>query len=266
MPNTPSPNVAFCRPLKRGLRGKDVTAHKRAISHAVPGMYPWKGSNFTDYFGGELEKAVKAFQQQKGLKVDGSIGSVTHEALERTPTKNKPDEWAFDSVAVNLADIFCQEYLKKTVREAVVAAGFFWYEHRLLIAYKQLRPYPIIKPPDVPSWLDCSSFYTVCCYAGGAPDPNGRGYDGQGYTGTLMNHGTRVASVANLQPGDAIFYGYSSGSGPAFRRGDPTHVALYVGLINGVHSVISHGHYPMGLYRYDYTRINHFRHYNIGEV
>jgi cell wall-associated NlpC family hydrolase len=229
-------------------------------------MYKWKGQNFTPFFGGELEQAVKAFQRQKGLKVDGIIGTATHEALERSHVANKPKLWAFDSVAINLADNFCGEYTKQSVREAIVAAGFYWYDYRMRIAYRQIRPYPKIKPPTVPTWFDCSSYYTVCCYAGGAPDPNGRNYDGQGYTGTLISNGHRVGSVNDLEPGDAVFYGNSDGWGPAFSRGDPTHIAMYVGTVNGTHSVLSMGHYPMGLYPYNYRGVNHFRHYEIGEV
>lgn len=261
-PMTTPPNVAHCRDLKQGLRGNDVVALKRAISHVYPDTFKWKGNNFTPYFGGELDKHVRKFQKAHSLKVDGVVGTLTHEVLERTHAKKKPNLWAFDSVSINLAKNFCNVFTAVTTREEIVDAGFYWYEHRARIAYRQLRPYPKIKPPVIPSWLDCSSFYTVCCYAGGAPDPNGRGYDGQGYTGTLMSEGTRVGSISDLEPGDAIFYGYSSGAGAAFNRGDPTHVALYIGLYKGVHSVISHGHYPMALYPYNYRSVNHYRHYN----
>ena len=52
------------------------------------------------------------------------------------------------------------------------------------------------------------------------------GYNGFGYTGTLINHGTRV-SASNLRLGDLVFYG----------RYGITHVAIYVGFGR----VVSHG-------------------------
>lgn len=259
-----APNVANCRTLKKGMRGDDVTALKRAISHVLPSVYLWQGENFTPYFGGELEKAVKRFQQTRGLVVDGIVGSATHEKLERSRVANKPTLWAYDSVAINLANNFCTAFTKKNVRQRAVDAGFFWYENRGQIYYRQYRPYPLIKPPTVPRALDCSSFDTLCKYAGGMPDPNGRGFDGQGYTGTMMTTGQRAASVNDLELADSIFYGYSRGYGPAFNRGDPTHVAVYVGKIDGVHSVLSLGSYPMRLLRFDYRSINHYRHYEVG--
>jgi cell wall-associated NlpC family hydrolase len=84
-----------------------------------------------------------------------------------------------------------------------------------------------IRPPAVPRWEDCSSFATWLYWLADAPDPNGRGYDGFGYTGTLCRQGRRV-SILELQPGDLVFYG----------RGAPWgHVAIYVG--GG--KVVSHG-------------------------
>ena len=52
---------------------------------------------------------------------------------------------------------------------------------------------------------DCSSFFTGVYYEAGAPDPNGRGYDGTGFTGTMAQNGRRV--LAPPRPGDANMYG-----------------------------------------------------------
>lgn len=53
---------------------------------------------------------------------------------------------------------------------------------------------------------DCSSSVTGLYWRAGAPDPNGLGYNGQGYTGTLCTHGHPV-DPANARPGDLAFYG-----------------------------------------------------------
>lgn len=77
------------------------------------------------------------------------------------------------------------------------------------------RPYPpnLFGPPT-PVKLDCSSFVTLCYKYAGAPDPNGLGYSGQGYTGTLLMKGHVTQTP---QPGDLAFWS------------NPDHVALYVG-------------------------------------
>lgn len=262
-----APTVAFCRGLKQGMTGADVTAHKRAISRWDPTVYPW--TDFTDFYGPAFTQAVQTFQTRNRSqipKATGNIGETTHNVLSHKHRKGSKTEWAFDTPAIELAKDFCTEYVKtpeQRAREAIVAAGLFWYSHRGQIAYSQWRPYALGKPPWVPSRWDCSGFVTVCHYAGGAADPNGRGYDGQGYTGTLADHGSRVNDVSNLKPGDLIFYGYSSGNGPAFPVGSPTHVALYAGYLNGSHMVLSMGSYPMGFYRFDYRGVNQFRTYRV---
>jgi hypothetical protein len=259
-----APNVVFCRPLLLGSKGGDVRAHKRAISHALPAAYPWR--EFTPYFGEWLEKAVKEFQREHGIQATGKIGRATHEALERTHAKNKPDKWAFDATAITLAKNFCHDYTttpEERVRRAIVSAGFFWYAHRASIAYSQARPFQLGKPPWVPSRWDCSGFVTACHYAGGAPDPNGRGYDHLGYTGTLMSQGHMVGNINDLDPGDLCFYGSTTHGSGAFPVGSPTHVALYAGIIGGVPCVLSDGSYPMRLLPYSYRPINHLRHYEV---
>ncbi len=136
----------------------------------------------------------------------------------------------------------------KSARHKVVAAAYGGYSNRDSIHYTQdgrrmegVRKQ--IRPPRFPNWEDCSSFATWCYWAAGAPDPNGLGYNGSGFTGTQVEHG-RV--TANPRPGDLVFYGGTSAV--------PGHVAVYVG--NG--RVISHGQEsgPM-LYPIDYNRGTH---------
>lgn len=259
-----APNVAFCRPLVLGTKGEDVRAHKRAISHAVPNVYPWR--EFSLYFGERFERAVKQFQRDHNIQATGKIGRPTHEALERTRAKNKPTEWCFDATAISLCKTFCKEYAKtpdQKVREAIVDAGLFWYAHRSSIAYSQARPFQLGKPPWVPSRWDCSGYVTACHYAGGGPDPNDLGYSHLGYTGTLMSTGVVVGNINDLDPGDGVFYGRTAGSSAAFPIGSPTHVALYVGIINGIPSVLSMGSYPMRLLPYSYRPVNHLRHWKV---
>ena len=78
---------------------------------------------------------------------------------------------------------------------------------------------------------------TLCYKAAGAPDPNGNGYDGTGYTGTLVQQGRWTDDP---EPGDLVFYGET--------RDGPVHVTLYVGQ----GEAISFGCDPMEKVSVDY--------------
>jgi cell wall-associated NlpC family hydrolase len=80
--------------------------------------------------------------------------------------------------------------------------------------YSETRPYPpdLFTPPPVKT--DCSGFFTLAYKKGGAPDPNGLGYSGEGFTGTLLARGR---STNTPQPGDGAFWS------------NPDHVGLYIG-------------------------------------
>lgn len=260
-----APNVKFAREIHPGDTGDDVRAHKRALSRWNPKVYPW--TDFTDYAGEYFFSGYLLFKKQRGLGNAHVVGARTHEAMERTHKHGSKSEWAFDKFAISLASGYYERVTKtpeERIREAIVQAGFFWYGKRYNISYSQYRPMSLGYPPWFPTRWDCSGFYTACCRAGKAADPNGRNYDGLGYTGTLMSRGTRVRSIRDLQPGDPIFYGSSRGM-PGFSSGDPTHVALYVGYRNGAHMVLTLGSYPMKYVPYSYRHdINHYRTYDFG--
>lgn len=73
------------------------------------------------------------------------------------------------------------------------------------------RPMPINIPRyHLPFTTDCSGFVTIMAKWSGAPDPNGLGYDGQGYTGTLLEHLPHIAKAESL-PGDLVVMGPGTG-------------------------------------------------------
>ncbi len=100
-------------------------------------------------------------------------------------------------------------------RQAVVKAAKAIYDYyrqtgrchytqtsaRMTIVRHKLRP-----PFHEVLFEDCSSFATACYWISGCPDPNGLGYNGFGYTGTLARHG-KVVSLAQSKQGDLVFYG-----------------------------------------------------------
>lgn len=84
--------------------------------------------------------------------------------------------------------------------------------HSPQIHYAEIRPIPLAPAhhfPRLPFTTDCSGFVTMCYRYSGAPDPNGRNYDGQGYTGTLLAHGRHIPLV-QVRRGDLVVYGCRS--------------------------------------------------------
>jgi cell wall-associated NlpC family hydrolase len=208
--------IPFGRELRLGNAGPDVKAVKRALARA--GFGPKKLAGLTQTFGSYAVTNLRHFQTANKLDVDGVYGSATHKKLAPH----------FDALAA-------QWYANyKPTRHRIVDAAHYFVgieprvsytqgPHRMMIVRQRLRP-PI--PAGVQVYEDCSSFVTGCFWIGGAPDPNGRGYDGQGYTGTLAQHG-RPVSIREARPADLILYG----------RSPFHHVTLHIG--NGL--CISHG-------------------------
>jgi len=109
------------------------------------------------------------------------------------------------------------------------------------IGYSQTRSRPMQLGGlhDIPRWADCSSSVTMIYHAAGIRDPNGRAYDGWGYTGTLLAHGRHVTRE-KIQPLDLVFYG-SASARPGFPAGAPTHVAM---VMDGHGAIFTFGSEP----------------------
>jgi cell wall-associated NlpC family hydrolase len=115
-------------------------------------------------------------------------------------------------------------------RQAIVQAAQKVLAHAGQYTYRQYRPMASsIFDQFAKNHTDCSAFVTLCYKAGGAPDPNGLNYNGQGFTGTLWNNGSLIQE-AIAQPGDLVFYGSRPPGGVrAGGRIATRHVALYIG-------------------------------------
>jgi hypothetical protein len=119
---------------------------------------------------------------------------------------------------------------QQTIRDGIVANARWGVAHEPDIHYAQTRPIAGLGHPRMlPLSTDCSGFATDCFKWAGAPDPNGRNYDGSGFTGTMLDACVHI-SPAQAKPGDLIVFG--SGTG--------THVVIVVGTGSDP-DVVSHG-------------------------
>ena len=89
-----------------------------------------------------------------------------------------------------------------TTSEKIVAAARWGIANEPRIHYGAVRPFPLAR--TLPLTTDCSGFVTLCYFLGGAPDPNGLGYSGEGWTGTLLRH---LHETANPEPADLVVFG-----------------------------------------------------------
>jgi cell wall-associated NlpC family hydrolase len=91
-----------------------------------------------------------------------------------------------------------------TVREKIVTAARWGIGHEPQIHYGEVRPIPLGRA--LPLTTDCSGFVTICYFLAGAPDPNGLGYSGEGWTGTLLRHLEHIPRAA-ARAGDLVVWG-----------------------------------------------------------
>lgn len=244
----------FCGPLFQGDVDARVEAYKRTISRASGGDYAWRGLKFTRKFGPVFADAVSAFQRHAGLDPTGSIGRNTHNAL--MAAKTRKGEPACDGLSAKILRDACAE-LKETPLERKVEAGLkcarLYVAQAADIEYNnKIRPMQLRKIPRLPSIGDCSSACAMIYFNADLDDPNGRGYDGQGYTGTLVGRGREVP-LGSLQPLDLVFYGFTTAAraSGAFPEGAPTHVGCSMGDPQR-DRVFTFGHHPASFQKVNY--------------
>jgi cell wall-associated NlpC family hydrolase len=89
-----------------------------------------------------------------------------------------------------------------TIRQRIVAAARWGIANEPRIHYGEARPFPLAR--RLPLTTDCSGFVTLCYFLASAPDPNGLGYSGEGWTGTLLRH---LEPTDELRAGDVVVWG-----------------------------------------------------------
>jgi len=176
------------------MRGPDVEALQRLLAAYDPG--PVDG-----VYGPATAAAVRQAKWALGYpegRCDGTADPALVAYLEGVPTppgyRARRNARAQGAAAASL-------------RERIVSHARWGIAHRADIHYEQRRPIDgLHEPRRLPLRTDCSGFATLCYAWAGAPDPNGLGYSGQGYTGTLLQHMEAVPLEA-VRPGDLVVFG-----------------------------------------------------------
>lgn len=86
-------------------------------------------------------------------------------------------------------------------------------KHEPQVHYAQVRPMRNVHlaKPVYPMTMDCSEAVTCLCKWAGLKDPNGFGYNGKGYTGTLLDHLPHYFDPANANVGALVVFGPGTG-------------------------------------------------------
>lgn len=190
------------------------------------------------YFGSQTRDAIKDIQRKAHLVPTGNIGRRVWVVLDNYYL-NVKEKRAITDLVLEQRDREARESASRaheTMIGQMITAAIYTIDHGSSIHYTQgsLRMSGVtnkIRLPNYPRYMDCSSGVTWLYWQAGAKDPNGRNYNGQGYTGTLVTYGIPVSAL-EIIPGDLVFYG----DGPSF-----THVALAIKDRGPDAKVWSHG-------------------------
>lgn len=246
--------VPFIHTLRVGSNGDGVKQLQQALVRA--GVRPAK-AKATGHYGAITGRQVSAFQKRVHLHPSGVYGRPTHLKLSKYYTPAMRGMLASVAHAKYVADRRQGILHARGVYAAGAIAGRAHYSQGPGRAL-----FPSLPSPGrliAPSYLDCSSYATWLYKFSGLPtsglaqdlpDPSGFGYRVIGYTGTLAQHGTRIAANAALRVGDLVFYG---GGYPY------SHVAVVVDAVRRL--VSSHGQPGVRTVPFNYRPVAAIRRY-----
>jgi hypothetical protein len=121
-----------------------------------------------------------------------------------------------DEVAKRIAD-------HHNFRSGILENAKWGVTNTAQIHYQQSRPIDGTGNRDkLPLNTDCSGFATLCYEWAGAPDPNGSGFNGFGFTGTILGH-CRHVPKSDANAGDLVVFGVYPGTHVVILIEDGTH-------------------------------------------
>lgn len=202
--------------------GPDIEAVKRAVWRG--GRWAGPASRFDRSFsrgfalgvsGNVVDTGLAGFQRQMKIQPTGQLGDETYQALRyaRVPeTFPNAGEPLFDAYAVDLLEKAAKPKPPKVdaIRREIADYCLGCIANEPKWHYQQLRPMNSLgRAPGSGGDADCSEHSTAAYFWAGAPDPNKRGYDGYGYTGTLIDN---PSASSPYQIGDLAIYGSNAGN------------------------------------------------------
>lgn len=209
------------------MSGDDVTALKRAISHAQRWL-PWAPSQWDNRYNTPFavgkgtgmvgSSGVRGFQRQEGLPQTGNVDDVTYQHIRRSLIPEGPRQGAhiLDPVSIDFIKAAILELSpsgkEQKIREAMTdfcqraeAVEELWH-------YTQKRPYTGLGvAPERSHENDCSSYVMLVYYWARQvtgtliPDPSGYRYSCFGNTFDDLDGHPRVYS-GNYLVGDLAHY------------------------------------------------------------
>lgn len=190
------------------MSGPDVL-HAQQLLAANP-FADFRPGTADGIFGPASAEAVRRAKLALGYPdkaVDASCGPTLLAFLEGT----RPLPGGYRARAAARATAAAVPAGSASLRDAVVAVARWGIANEAQIHYEQRRPIDgIDESQKLPLHTDCSGFVTLCHRWAGAPDPNGRKFDGQGYTGTILQACRQIA-LNVVQPGDLVVWGAPPG-------------------------------------------------------
>lgn len=198
------------------LHGPDVrAAQMELVEHGYLGKQYIDGK-----FGSHSADASEVAKFRKGYPSDlikPTYGPTLHSYLTGK-TKLPVD---YQKRAKQREGVSYLEFEILATRHKIAAIAQWGIHNEPSIHYAQSRPIDGINHPyQLPLDTDCSGFVTLCYKWAGAPDPNGRSFDGQGYTGTLLQH-MKPIMKSQAKIGDVVVWGAFPGHHTALIIGGP---------------------------------------------
>lgn len=217
----------FAGRLKLGSTGEPVVLMKRALR--LVGLLPGKGRP-SGYLGPFAVRALVKLGNAKHLPALDHPGKVKPGTRPVRAIQNGGQYGPRSHVKLaNYYDDYGASRLRAirrakqiaTIQAAGVAACNLVINNRGVIHYTQtarrmsgVRGH--LLPPQFGHWEDCSSEATWIAYVmnaaarrmgGSYPDPNGLGYSGVGYTGTMTRNGIPISAYGGPIAFTCVFYG-----------------------------------------------------------
>lgn len=180
--------MALLRLAQPPLSGPEVRRLQRRLTALGYGL-----GGIDGVFGPATDQAVRSFQRDHGLTVDGEVGPETAAGLA--------EAWQLVPGS------------EETLRAAIVATARWGIANEPQIHYSEspdTRLAALDTPRTLPLATDCSAWVTLCYRWAGGPDPNGLGFNGQGYTGAMLGACSRITQ-STAQPGDLVVWGPTPG-------------------------------------------------------